>query len=204
MRTRIILGALIAVLALGGLFVGLAAAQTEEADERSDIVERFAEELGVSVEELDAAFRTVLSEQLDEAVADGRLTRERADQILERLDERGIEGILGLGHRRGGHFGGPGPFSGPGRFGGLGGQEVTGDDAERASEAALAEVGGGDVLRVFEPRRGDAAYAVLVRTDEGTKALVLLDQDFEVTDVHQWDRRGPSEQEPDPSTSEAA
>lgn len=119
MRTRIILLSVVGVLAVGALVavpLGLARAQSpSERAERGDwsatreqALDRFAEELGVSREELDAAFATVVGEQLDAAVEDGRLTQERADRIRERAEEGGF-GFWGGRH-------GPGRWGGRDRF----------------------------------------------------------------------------------------
>jgi hypothetical protein len=156
-------------------------ARGEWAQAKEQALDRFAEELGVTREELDAAFSTVVSEQLDAAVEDGRLTQEQADRLRERLDER----AFGFGF--GGH--GPGRWGGWGGRGGFGGEEVAPEAAGAAGEAALAEVGGGEVVGVFSPRRGDAAYAVAVRTDDG-HSLVLLDEEFQVLDVRGWGEAG--------------
>lgn len=128
MRSRITLAVLIAVLAVGALVASplFAGAQTEpttlsdEAAEegaetsaedgtsRQDRAEAFlatfAEELGVSAEEVDAAFDAAVTEQLDTAVADGDLSQEQADRIAERLADRDLAELFG-GR---GHFGGRG------------------------------------------------------------------------------------------------
>ncbi|HZI98295.1 MAG TPA: PepSY domain-containing protein [Actinomycetales bacterium] len=59
-------------------------------------------------------------------------------------------------------------------------QQLTGTDLDRASEAALAETGGGTVV---DSEAGDdgAAYSVEIRRDDGTEVEVDLDQDFAVT-----------------------
>lgn len=116
MRTRTILFILVGVLAVGALVavpLGLARAQSPSESERGDwsatreqALDRFAEELGVTREELDAAFVTVVGEQLDSAVEDGRLTEEQADRNRERAEENGF-GFWGGRH---GRWGGRGRF----------------------------------------------------------------------------------------------
>ena len=64
----------------------------------------FAEALGVSVEELDAAFQQVVLDRVDAAVEDGKLTEEEASDIRGKIE-------AGEGKRWGGHlfkFGGSG------------------------------------------------------------------------------------------------
>ncbi|MEE8599968.1 hypothetical protein [Euzebya tangerina] len=73
---------------------------------REDALQLFADELGVSVEEVEAAGLAVLESILDEKVAEDRITQTMADEILERAEERG--GIPFVGARGpGGHGGGP-------------------------------------------------------------------------------------------------
>jgi uncharacterized membrane protein YkoI len=56
---------------------------------------------------------------------------------------------------------------------------LTGSALERATAAALAHTGGGEVI---ETEAGDdgAAYGVEIRLDDGTQVEVSLDADFEV------------------------
>lgn len=155
MRTRITPVVLVAVLALAALVVSplLAGAQTvrlirpaepgrasdsSEPDARQERAESFlatfAEELGVSTEEIDAAFDAAVTEQLDTAVADGDLSPERADRIAERLAGRDLADLFrgvrgGGGHGWGRRFGGP--WAEEGREFRRSADQV-GDDGERA------------------------------------------------------------------------
>ena len=63
---------------------------------------------------------------------------------------------------------------------GDGDTQLTGNDLDRASQAALAHTGGGTVL---ESEAGDdgAAYSVEVKLDDGTVVDVKLDESFNVT-----------------------
>ena len=58
-------------------------------------------------------------------------------------------------------------------------QPLTGSDLERATEAALAETGGGTVT---DTEVGDdgAAYGVEVRLEDGSQVELNLDADFRV------------------------
>lgn len=83
---------------------------------------------GITVEDLPALMQQVFSVALDEAVADGVITQERADRMLQRMQSRGAEGFgTGRGDRmgaggRGSRMGGSGDHSGSGmRPGGFGG-----------------------------------------------------------------------------------
>jgi hypothetical protein len=56
---------------------------------------------------------------------------------------------------------------------------LTGSDLERATEAALAHVGGGTVVET-EAGDGGAAYGVEVQREDGSVVEVSLNADFEV------------------------
>lgn len=55
----------------------------EMAEHREEFHADLAEELGVTTEEVEQAFQAVFEKRLDEAVADGHMTREQADEILK-------------------------------------------------------------------------------------------------------------------------
>jgi uncharacterized membrane protein YkoI len=79
-------------------------------------------------------------------------------------------------HGRGGHGGGRG---GPG-----GGEEaLTGATATKVEAAAKAKVPNGTVLRVETDANHGSAYEAHVRKADGTEVEVLVDKDFQVTDV---------------------
>lgn len=89
-------------------------AQMEE--RRAAFEAALAGQLGISVEELDAAQLRVVEARLAEAVANGRLTQERADEILEAV-RTGERPVFPGGPGRHGRFGGgPGGPGGPGGF----------------------------------------------------------------------------------------
>ena len=74
------------------------ALQAEREAERAAFVDDVAAELGVTSDELTGAFRTVAIERIQEKVADGTITQERADEIIERIESN--EGLgFGFGHR---------------------------------------------------------------------------------------------------------
>ena len=58
---------------------------------------------------------------------------------------------------------------------------LTGSDLERASEAALAETGGGEV--VDSEANEESAYEVEVNLDDGRQVEVHLDENFAVVDT---------------------
>jgi hypothetical protein len=75
-------------------------------------------------------------------------------------------------------------------------EPLQGGTYDRATEAALEHVGGGEVI---ETEVGDdgAAYGVEIRKDDGSVVEVNLDENFEVTAVEQ-DDDGPNDTEDGP------
>jgi uncharacterized membrane protein YkoI len=65
--------------------------------------------------------------------------------------------------------------------------ELTGADLEQATDAALAETGGGEVVDAEREDDRDAAYEVDVKLDSGTYVEVSLDEDFDVVTVEDDD-----------------
>lgn len=58
-------------------------------------------------------------------------------------------------------------------------EPLTGKTYDRATEAALEHVGGGEVIET-EAGDGGAAYGVEIRRDDGSVVEVELDENFEV------------------------
>ena len=103
-----------------------------EAEARQqEFLDDVAAELGVTSEELVDAFQTVAIQRVEQKLADGDITQEQADELIER-----IESADGLGIGRFG-FGGRGGFGGHhgphGRMGGFGGDHGA-DDATDGGE----------------------------------------------------------------------
>jgi uncharacterized protein YidB (DUF937 family) len=109
-------GAAAAALLLAGVAAAGAVAASwvlEPSQESKAVIDDAASQLGVEPSELSDALKQALKNRIDEAVADGRLTDEQADELkaLVDVDEYPLLGGVGM-FGRGGH-GGPG-F---GRFG---------------------------------------------------------------------------------------
>ena len=104
-----VIGALVAVMAIVGLIVVPAMAQeTDETSsptraERADqLLGKAAENLGVGVDQLTDAMIDAKLAMIDDAVADGLITEERAEEIKQNILENG--GMFGLrGHGPRGH-----------------------------------------------------------------------------------------------------
>ena len=63
---------------------------------------------------------------------------------------------------------------------------ITGTDLERASEAALAETGGGEVVD-SEVEDEESGYEIEVNLDDGRQVEVQLDADFAVVSSEEND-----------------
>ncbi len=99
---------LMAALTLAVVGIGAASAQsgTTEADTAYDrFINRVAELLGKTPAQLESAMTQASKEQIDQAVEDGELTQEQADDIKARIDETGRQfPVFGKGPH-GGRFG---------------------------------------------------------------------------------------------------
>jgi outer membrane murein-binding lipoprotein Lpp len=110
-RTKLVAGgaALLAVIIVGGAVAATKAFSPEQ--ERQAIINDAARQLGVEPQELSNALEQALKNRVDEAVRDGRLTREEGARLKERIDA-GDAPLFGLGPEPGFGFrhDGPGPF----------------------------------------------------------------------------------------------
>lgn len=119
---------LLAVFILAGAMSGIAFADTitdkpdmpDMTAMYQDFVSKFADNLGVSEDEVTAALEETQIQMIDEAVEEGTLTQEQADQMTEKIESGEVCGLFGLG-------GGPGPGGngGPGGPGGNSGDTAT-------------------------------------------------------------------------------
>jgi hypothetical protein len=101
----------------------------------------------------------------------------------------GAAGRMPNGEAPDGQAGGCDPSTMPG--GGRREAELTGDTADKARAAALAEVPGATVLRLEEDSSGEATYEAHLRKSDGTMVTVLLDEDFAVISTEEGFGRGP-------------
>ena len=83
---RWLAGGLLGVALCAVLLGGTAFAQDDSDGDnlRDSFVERLAEKLGLTTDELDAAIDETTNEMIDNAVADGKLSEGRADALRER------------------------------------------------------------------------------------------------------------------------
>jgi polyhydroxyalkanoate synthesis regulator phasin len=108
-KRKVIAGAA-AALAVGGAGAGIAATKLTDSPsaESKAIVEDAAKQLGVQPQALTDAIKKALSDRVDKAVADGRLTKEQGVELKKRIaaDEFPLFGPPAFGP----HFGAPHPF----------------------------------------------------------------------------------------------
>ena len=89
---------LIAVLALaliGGAGAAIAAAQDSSSSRASSYLQGVAKHLGVSTDELKDAMKAAAIDEVDAALADGRLTQEEADALKERIESGEVPPFFG-------------------------------------------------------------------------------------------------------------
>ena len=89
--------------------LGLSVDELEAARLDGIRLEDLADQQGVSIEDMQAAVKTVRESQIAQLLADGTITQEQADQMLEHLDNAPLGGPQG---GPGGHRGGPPPDGG--------------------------------------------------------------------------------------------
>jgi polyhydroxyalkanoate synthesis regulator phasin len=109
-----VLAATVAGLAVAGGGAAIAASQTDSPS--LSFFDSVAKHLGISPEELEDATKAAAVDQVDQALEEGRITEEQADELKARIDAdefpllggpgmlgRGVHGGPGFGHF--GHFG---------------------------------------------------------------------------------------------------
>ena len=98
-------GAALVVAGLGAAGAIAASDLFSPSDESKAVIDDAASQLGVEPSELSDALKQALKNRVDEALDDGRLTEEQAEQLKERIDADDYPLLFG----RGGH-GGPGGY----------------------------------------------------------------------------------------------
>lgn len=100
-----------AALAAVSVGAGVVMAQTATDGAGTTFLDRVAQRLGIDTPKLQQALTDARADEIDQAVADGKLTQEQADKLKARLDslpEGAFGGGLGFGFRDG-----PGKAFGP-------------------------------------------------------------------------------------------
>lgn len=101
MKRLLMIAATVAVLGFGAAILGGAVTSAQEGDGPvGTLLEKVADKLGVSQDELETAFQDARIEMIDEAVAAGQLTEEEAERLRERVEEGNFLFPLGRPHPR--------------------------------------------------------------------------------------------------------
>jgi hypothetical protein len=120
----------VAALGLGGAAIAATSGSNGHAEA---FAEALSEQTGaeITTDDVIAARKQVAKDRVEQAVTDGDITREQADELIER-----IESGERVGHGfRGGHGGGPGPGRGFGGGAAAGVAEALGLEADAVREA---------------------------------------------------------------------
>lgn len=73
----------------------------EQAAPRGNFLQRVAEKLGITLEQLQSAIQSAALDAVDEAEAEGRITAEQADKARERIESgQGLRGLFERRHER--------------------------------------------------------------------------------------------------------
>lgn len=109
----------LAVAAFASVGAAIAANQPTPKEEQKAVLDDAAQQLGVAPDKLQSALQTALVNRVEQAVKDGRVTREQADKIIARIKSGDVPLTapgFGFG-KRGGEFGHHGGGPGRGGFG---------------------------------------------------------------------------------------
>ena len=98
---KFLIGVLVLALAAAVVVGGAATSAQEDDGPVGTFLGKVAEKLGISEDQLTTAIKDARLEQVDEAVAEGRLTEEQAAQIKERIENSEYGFGLGPGFRFG-------------------------------------------------------------------------------------------------------
>jgi hypothetical protein len=114
LTSKTVLAATVAGLVVAGGGAAIAASQTDSP--ASSFLDSVAKHLGISSQELEDATKAAAIDQVEQALADGRITQEQADELKSRIESGEGPGLLGPGFVGPGLFGfrDHGPEGGPG------------------------------------------------------------------------------------------
>ena len=117
LTSKTVLAATVAGLAVAGGGAAIAASQTDS--QGSSFLDSVAKHLGISSEELEDATKAAAVDQVDQALADGKITQEQADALKQRIESGEAPfflgpGMFGFRHSFGGQGDNGGRFGDPG------------------------------------------------------------------------------------------
>jgi hypothetical protein len=93
LTSKKVLAATVAGLAVAGGGAAIAASQSDSP--ASSFLDSVAKHLGISSAELEDATRAAAIDQVDQALEDGRITQEQADELKSRIESGDFPGFLG-------------------------------------------------------------------------------------------------------------
>lgn len=109
------------LLAVAGVVVvavigaGVVMAQTPGAGTGTSFLDRVAQKLGITTPKLENAIKSARTDQIDEALKNGKITQQQADALKQKLSQApngaGFGFDFGMGHMGRGEFGRGGPFN---------------------------------------------------------------------------------------------
>jgi hypothetical protein len=95
LTSKTVLAATVAGLAVAGGGAAIAASQSDSPG--SSFLDSVAKHLGISSEKLEDAAKAAACDQVDQALADGRVTQEQADELKSHIESGDWPGFLGPG-----------------------------------------------------------------------------------------------------------
>src|SRR4051794_27507231 len=141
-KQTIFIGAASLLAAAGGGVAVAASGAGSPSQESKAVLDDAAKQLGIPSSKLSGALKQALANQVDAAVAAGRLTKEQGTELKQRLESGDFPLVGGL-HREGGHhsgfFGGVDPAGG---YIGVGDAQLATQLGKRKGLARVAEAHG--------------------------------------------------------------
>jgi hypothetical protein len=131
---RTLIAATAAGLAIAGGGAAVAASQSDSPG--SSFWDSVAQHLGISSAKLEDATKAAAADQVDKALADGRITKEQADELKSRIESGEFPPFFGPGS---GGFRGQHGMDGPGHHGFFGEKDSAVADYLGLTEAELRE-----------------------------------------------------------------
>jgi uncharacterized protein YidB (DUF937 family) len=173
-QITIVAGA-VAALAAVGTGAAIAANDLLSPGERSQaVIDDAAKQLGIEPSELSNALEEALENQIDTAVAAGRLTQEQGDALKERIDSAGaplvfggFERGFGPGHLDLGFFGHLGDLGAAASYLGITRDELRDALADGKSLAEIAKDEGKSVDGLVQALVADAEERIDAAADDG-------------------------------------
>lgn len=169
LTSKTLLAATVAGLAVAGGGAAIAASQTDSP--ASSFLDAVAKHLGISSDKLEDATRAAAIDQVDQALADGRITQQQADEMKSRIESGEAPLFLGPG-AFGFRHGGPG-HEGPGHHFFFGDKLSSAAEFLGLTEAQLREqLRGGKTLAQVAEAQGKSVDGLKQAILDGAKSAL--------------------------------